>query len=125
MTGCGADVATSGRNLGDTGKGSAKVAFDVDGERFQGRNVEYAAVPGFCRYGREHKTIEAPEKCGECLAAAGRREDERRLSAGDRRPTERLRPCRRLEDGFEPRAHCRMKRRKRIRSRPRGHANIL
>ena len=46
---------------------------------------------------REHQPIQAPQKRGQRLAAAGRRENQRRVAVGDCRPAKRLRGCRRLK----------------------------
>ena len=90
-------VAAAVGDLGDAGERRAQVALDVDRERLERRDVEHAAAAALGRRRREHQAIEAPEKRGQRLAAAGRREDQRRVAARDRRPAERLRPRRRLE----------------------------
>ena len=100
-------------DLGDPGERGAEVPLDVDGERLERRHVQHAAASA-CGRGREHQTIEAPQKCGQRLPAAGRGEDQRRFAAGDRGPAERLRPSRLLEGAAEPAARGRMKRRERI-----------
>ncbi len=50
----------------------------------------------------EHQPVDAPEEGGQRLAAAGRRQDQGRVSTRDRRPSERLRWCRSRERIFEP-----------------------
>jgi hypothetical protein len=96
------------RRIGDARQGRAQVAFDVCGERLQGRDVEDPA-PLLRRRGRlEHQSIEAPEEGGECLAAAGRRQDQRGIAARDRRPPQLLRFRRLPECAGEPRADGRL-----------------
>ncbi len=68
----------------------AQVPLDVDRERLQRRNVQDAAAFLRGRRRLEEQPVEAPEKRGQCLAAARRREDQRRFSARNRRPSERL-----------------------------------
>ncbi len=111
-------------DLRDAGQRRAQVALDVDRERLERRHVEHAASPRFRRSRREHQAIEAPEEGRERLAAAGRREDERRVASCDRRPAERLRRRGRFERVREPRAHRRMKGCERIRGRA-SHEVIL
>ncbi len=117
-------LARSFGDLRDAGERRPQIALDVDGERFERRHVQHAAAPGFRRRRREHQPVEAPQKCRERFPAAGRREDQRGVAAGDRRPAECLRPRRFVEGLAEPRAHGRTKRRERIGSRA-GHAAIL
>src|SRR5205807_8971240 len=88
---------------------------DVDRERLERRHVEHAASARFGRKRRKHQSIEAPEKRGERLAAAGGRQDQGRLATRDGRPAERLWPRRRLEGVCEPLAHRAMKWCQRIR----------
>ena len=91
------NVAAPVCDLGDAGQRRAQVALDVDRERLERRHVEHAAALGARRRRVEHQPIEAPEERGQRLAAAGRREDQRRFAARDRGPAERLRSGRRLE----------------------------
>ena len=109
----------------DPGEGHAKVALDVDGERFEGRHVKDAAPASVRRRRREHQAVEAPKKRRQRFTAARRREDEGRLAARDRRPAEHLRTSRRLERGGKPPAHRRVKRREWIGIRTRAHLVIL
>ena len=104
-------------DLSDAGERCTKIALHVHRERFERRHVQHAAAASLRRLRREHQAIETPQERGQRFAAAGRREDQRRLAACDRRPAERLRRCRFLEGGGEPGTHRRMKRRKRIRGR--------
>ena len=97
------------RDVGDAGERRAKVPLDVDGQRLERRHVEHAAPLRGRRRRLEHQAVEAPEKRGERLAAAGRREDERRFAAGDRGPAKLLRPSRRVEGAAEPFADRRIK----------------
>jgi len=56
-------VAPGLGHLPDTGKRRSQIAFDVDRERFERRDVQHAASGGFGRHRREHEAIEAPQKC--------------------------------------------------------------
>ena len=96
------------RGLGDADQRRAQVALDVDGEGFDGRNVEDAAALVARRDGREHQAVDAPQKGGERLAGAGGREDQGGFAARDGGPAELLRPRGGGEDGVEPRTHRRM-----------------
>ena len=60
------------------------------------------------RHRREHQPIEAGQERGERLAGAGRREDERRLARGDRRPALSLGAGRAVEGRGEPVGHGRV-----------------
>ena len=101
-------------DLRDAGQRRAQVALDVHRQRLERRDVQHPAAARFRRFGREHQPIEAGKKGGQRLAAAGGREDERRIAARDRRPAERLRAGWRLERAGEPLAHRRMERLQRI-----------
>jgi hypothetical protein len=90
------------REVRDAGQRRAQVALDVDGQGLQRRDVEDAAALLPRRHRREHQPVEAPQKRGQRLAAAGRRKDERRLAAGNRRPPELLWCGRRGECAAEP-----------------------
>ena len=61
--------------LGDAHQWGAQVAFDIDGEGLDGRNVEYAAALMARRDGREHQAIDAPQEGGERFAGARGGED--------------------------------------------------
>ena len=69
------------RAVGDAGQRRAQVSFDVDRERLQRRDVQHAAALSLRRHRVEHQAVDAPEERGERLAAAGRRQDERRVAA--------------------------------------------
>ncbi|MFN7980038.1 MAG: hypothetical protein U0P30_18035 [Vicinamibacterales bacterium] len=97
--------AAGGRHLRDAGEWRPQVALDVDGERFQRRDVEHAATRVARRQRRRHQPIETPEERGERLAGAGRCQDQRGVAARDRRPAQRLRTRRRGERLREPRRH--------------------
>ena len=134
-------VAARRRAIGDAGQRRPQVAFDVDGERLERRQVEHAAARGRIasrrltlpaptgpadyrtrgpadartrgladqRHRLEHEPVDAPQEGGERLAAAGGRQDERRVSARDRRPALRLRRRRRCKRRAEPVRDRRMK----------------
>ena len=104
-------------DLSDAGERCAKVALDVDRERFERRHVQHAAAAGFRGCGENIRRSRHHRNAVERLAAAGRREDQRRLAACDRRPAERLRRGRLLEGGGEPGTYRRMKWRERISGR--------
>ena len=88
--------------LGDAHQRGAQVAFDIDGEGFDGGNVDDAAALVARRDGREHQSIDAPQKGGEGLAGARGGEDEGGFAARDGGPAELLRARGRGEDGVEP-----------------------
>src|ERR1019366_661488 len=106
--------------LGDADEGGAEIAFDIDGEGLDGRNVEDAAALGARRDGREHEAIDAPQEGGEGLAGAGGGEDEGGFTAGDGGPAELLGSRGGGEDGVEPRAHGRVEE---VEGGPRGHGS--
>ena len=85
-------VAARVRHLRDAGERRPQIALDIGRQRLQGRDVQDPAPGRFRRRGREHQAIEAPQKCRQGLAAAGRGEDERGVAARDCGPSERLRP---------------------------------
>ena len=119
------DLRPARRDLHDAGQRRPQVAFDVHRQCFERRYVEHATSIRFRRRRREHQTVEAPEKGGQRLAAAGGRKDQRRFTTRDRGPAEALRACRRLERTAEPGADGRMKRRQWVDRRTRRHAVIL
>ena len=98
-----ASVASEG---GDGFERRAEVAFHVDGEGFEGADVDDAAAGiQFARIVRrceEHEAIEAPEEGGEGFAGAGGREDEGAFAARDGGPAETLRRGGCAERGAEP-----------------------
>ena len=98
------------RDVRDAGQRRPQVAFDVNRERLERRDVEHAAPLLERRSRLEHEPVEAPEERGQRLAAAGGREDKRGIAARDRRPSELLRPGRRLERRGEPLPHRRVER---------------
>src|ERR1019366_783509 len=71
---------------GDAGEGGAQVAFDIDGKRLDGRDVEDAAALVARRHGGEHEAVDAPQECGEGFAGTGGGEDEGGVAAGDGGP---------------------------------------
>ena len=80
----------------------AQVAFHVDRERFDGRNVKHPAVVvgGYRRL--EHQPVDAPQKCSQRFAGAGGSEDQGGFASRDGRPAQALRPGGFGEDRFEP-----------------------
>src|SRR5262245_50907821 len=80
-----------GRHLRDRG---SQVPLDAYGEGLERRDVEraaeHAAAGRRWRHSFEQQAVDAPEKGGERLATACRRQNERGVSPCDRRPTERL-----------------------------------
>src|ERR1035437_3820490 len=94
--------------LGDADERGAQVAFHVDCEGLDGRNVKDAAALPSRRDGREHEAVDAPQKGGEGLAGAGGGKDEGGFAARDGGPAELLRPRWGGEDGVEPSAHGRV-----------------
>ena len=110
------------RDVGDAGQRRAQVALDVDRQRLERRDVEHAAALLGRRRRLEHQPVEAPEKRGQRLAAAGRREDQRGLAARDRRPSELLRLASARETRGEPLAHGGVKQVERLRA---GHPAFL
>ena len=100
--------AGGARGLRDADQRATQVAFDVDGQRFDGRDVEDAAALVARRDGREHEAIDAPQEGGEGFAGAGRRKDEGGFAARDGGPAEQLRSRGGRKDGFEPGAHGRV-----------------
>ena len=93
-------IAACVGRLCDASERRLQVLLDVDRQRLERRDVHHAAPPAHVRRRREHGAIEAPEERRQCFSAPGRREDQRRLAAGDRRPAERLwTGCRREQPG--------------------------
>ena len=110
---------------GDAFERCTEIALHVHRKRLERRDVQHAAPRGLRRRRREHQSVEAPEKCRERLAAAGRREDQRRIAARDRGPAERLRSRRRIERRGKPRANGVVKGCERVVPGARGHVVIL
>ena len=78
-----AEPRRRGRDAGDR---RAQVALDVDGEGLQRRDVEDAAALRLGGLRREHQPVDRRQKGRQRLARAGRREEQRRAPAQDRRP---------------------------------------
>ena len=91
--------ASGARRLRSTSTASA-----LSGDRYSTRHR--ASRSGAVR---EHQAIEAREERGQRLARAGRREDQRGLAAGNRRPALPLRARGRLERAAEPGGDRRLK----------------
>ena len=109
------------RRAGNARQRHPQVAFDIDRERLERRDVEHAAPLVSGRNRLEEQAIEAPEERRQRLAASGRRQDQRRLAARDRRPSELLRLGGRRKLAREPRAHGRVEEFE----RPGSHGAIL
>ncbi len=86
---------------GQTQERDAKVSFHIDGEGFEGADVDDAAS-FIDRDVAEHEAIEAPEKGGEGFAGAGGGEDEGAFAARDGGPSKTLRGRWDAERGAEP-----------------------
>ena len=91
----------------------AKVPLHIHGQRLQRRNINNAATPllfacSLLTPVSQHQPVQAPEKCAQGLAGAGRRQDQRALSARNHRPAKPLRCRWRVKDSFEPRRRHRM-----------------
>ena len=114
-------AAASG-DPGDSRERLAQVLLDVHRERLQRGDVDDAAAVGLRRHRREQEPVDRGEEGGERLARARRREDERALTPGDRRPGQLLRSGRRRERLGEPLPNRRRERRTRLR---RAHRPIL
>ncbi len=90
----------------DPGQRRPQVPLDVVGQRLEWRDVQDADTPR-CLAGRRGawiggEPVEAPQECGEGLAAARRGVDQRVLTLGDRGPALCLGVGRSLEARFEP-----------------------
>ncbi|MCB5281022.1 hypothetical protein BJQ89_00757 [Arthrobacter sp. ES1] len=114
---CGQVKAFGG--LGDADQRCAQVAFDVDAERLERRDVEH---PGFAfgrlsagafssvkagqplglSGGRDEQAVECPEKGCECFAGTGGGDDEGMRAGGNRVPGPFLGGCGRGEGAQEP-----------------------
>jgi hypothetical protein len=97
------------RGLGDADEWCAKIAFDIDGEGFDGGDVDDAAALGFWRSGSKHQAIDGPEKCGKGFAGTGGGENQSGLAVRDGGPAENLGTSGRGKDGGEPVADSGMK----------------
>ena len=95
--------AAATRHVGNAGKGRAQVAFDVDGQGLEGRDIDDAAAP-ILPFGQivEHEPVQAPEEGCQGLAGAGGGENQGALPARDHRPAQTLRSGGAIKDGFEP-----------------------
>ncbi len=81
----------------------SQVAFDVHGQRLERADVEHAAAPGgFRRWVGAGDPVQRPQKGGECLARAGRGDDQDVVPVADRLPRACLRGSGRGEHAFEP-----------------------
>jgi hypothetical protein len=88
-----------------------EVAFDVDGEGFEGADVDDAAphrlagsgpLDRCVAEGVEQQAVETPEERGKGFAGSGRREDQRAFAAGDGGPAEALWGGGRAKGGAKP-----------------------
>src|ERR1700722_19635428 len=59
------------RRLCNTNQGRPQIALHVDGQRFDGRNVQDTATLLLFRNRREHEPVDAPEKGCQSLACSG------------------------------------------------------
>jgi hypothetical protein len=100
--------------IGDSGEGGAEVAFDVNCERLQRREVQDAAAGRLRRHRVEHQAVDAPEKGGQRFAAAGGREDQGGISLRDCRPSLLLGRCGGLERCAEPLGYGRLEERQNV-----------
>ena len=107
-------------HVGDARQRRAQVALHVHGERLERRQVQHAAARVALGHVREHQAIEARQERGQRLAGAGRRENQRGLAAGNRRPALPLRAGRRLERAAEPGGDRRLKQIEDVR----GHEDV-
>jgi hypothetical protein len=89
-------------DVGDAGQRCPQVALDVHGQGLERRDVEHPAPRLARRHRREHQPVEAPQKRRERLARARRRQNQRRLPPGDRRPAQLLRSGGTFERAGEP-----------------------
>src|SRR5882724_155686 len=90
------------RGVADADEWRLQIALDVDGERFDGGDIEDAAAIRFGGGGRKHQAVDAPEERGERFAGACGSENQRGIATGNGRPAEVLRTRGCGEDGFEP-----------------------
>ena len=88
--------------MSDANEGRPEIQFDVDGEGFDGRNVEDAAAFSHWRWRGEHEAVDAPEECGEGFAGTGGGEGEGGVAAGNGGPAEDLGAGGFGENGVEP-----------------------
>ena len=72
--------------VGDPSQRGPQVPLDIHCQRLQRRDVDHPAPPLLLRKRIEHHPVDAPQEGGQRLSAAGRRQDEGRLSPGNRRP---------------------------------------
>lgn len=103
----------------DADQGRPEVAFDVDCESFERRDVDDATTEprftwrdgvtrnqglaaGLRLEAVQHQTVKAPEEGGESFAGSGGGEDECAFAASDDRPAQPLRGRGRVKDGAEP-----------------------
>src|SRR5262249_10118392 len=98
----------SSGGIRDAGQRRAKVAFHIDGERLQRRDIQDATALLWRRRRLEHQAIQAPEECRQRLATPRGRQYQRRFAARDCRPAKLLGARRRLERGGKPLANGRV-----------------
>jgi hypothetical protein len=89
-------------HIRDARKGGTQVAFHIHGQGFEGAEIDDPAALGLVGGAVQHEPVQAPEKCGQRLAAARRSKNQGILAARDRRPAEPLRCGRMLEDSPKP-----------------------
>ncbi len=106
----------------DAGERSAQVAFHIDRERLQRRDVEDPAALLLCRNRSSRQPVERPQERRQGLARTRRRDHERVLSTADRVPSADLGGSRLGECRLEPCARGFAERSEGI---ERGHRHIL
>ena len=94
---------------GDATQRRLQVAFDVDGERLEGRDIQDATALRLWRYRLVRQLVDAPEEGRERLATAGGRRHQRVLAGGDRAPAALLDLGRSREGARKPRSGRRRK----------------
>ena len=96
--------APAAGHVGDAGERRTQIALDVDGQGFEGRDVDdpcshlsfrrqscpaALALSYVLRTWMEHQPVEAPEEGGEGFAGSGGGEDQGAFAASDDRPAQR------------------------------------
>ncbi len=106
--------AAAGGHVGDADERRAEVALHVHRQRLERGHVQHPAAVLLRRLGREHHALDRPQERGQRLAAAGGRQDQRGLTARDRRPAERLGSGGLAERAVEPFGHRGMEQTERV-----------
>ena len=90
---------------GDPGKRGTQIAFDVNGEGFQRRDIEHPGALGVTRLMRH--LVDRPEECGKGFTRPGRGDHQGVVAVGDGVPGLRLRSGGCGESAGEPVPGCR------------------